>query len=197
MNYEIKELKSKNLIMKRGTKEDYLKVYEYEFNKLKNIDGIYLLEKQDHSKIENLFKGGEKRYFSKLKKAHMFDWIIYKDNNPIGNILTTDESILDKKIEVKVNIHPDYWGKNYAKEALDAIMDYLFSLGYDNILCEYEDGNLRAKRVLDKLGFKPYSIEKDSFKSDKGNLIDVYKTIMIKENWFSKTGKLAKIEGSI
>ena len=27
--------------------------------------------------------------------------------------------------------------------------------------------------------------------------IDVYKTIMIKENWFSKTGKLAKIEGSI
>lgn len=196
MNYEIKELKSKHLIMKRGIKEDYLKVYEYDFNKLKSIDDIYLLEKQDHSKIENLFKGGEKRYFSKLKKAHMFDWIIYKDNNPIGNLLTTDES-LNKNIEVKINIHPDHWGKGYAKESLETIMDYLFSLGYDNIICEYEDGNLRAKRVMDKLGFKPYSIEKDLLKSDKGNLIDVYKTIMTKEDWFSKTGKLVKIEGSV
>ena len=196
MNYEIKELKSKHLIMKRGIKEDYLKVYEYDFNKLKSIDDIYLLEKQDHSKIENLFKGGEKRYFSKLKKAHMFDWIIYKDNNPIGNVLTTDESS-NKNIEVKINIHPDHWGKGYAKESLETIMDYLFSLGYDNIICEYEDGNLRAKRVLDKLGFKPYSIEKDLLKSAKGNLIDVYKTIMTKEDWFSKTGKLVKIEGSI
>lgn len=197
MNYEIKELKSKHLIMKRGTKEDYLKVYEYEFNKLKNIDGIYLLEKQDHSKIEKLFKGGEKRYFSKLKKAHMFDWIIYNNDIPIGNALTKEENIENKQIEVGINIHPNYWGHNYSKESLETIMDYLFSVGYDNIICEYEDGNLKAKRVLDKLGFKPYSIEKDSFKSEKDNLIDVYKTIMTKEDWFSKTGKLAKIEGSI
>ena len=49
MNYEIKMLESNRLIMKKGQKEDYLKVYEYNFKKLMDVDGVFVLEKQDLS----------------------------------------------------------------------------------------------------------------------------------------------------
>ena len=197
MNYETVELKSKRLIMKKGCKEDFLKVYEYDFSKLKNIDGICELVKQDLSKIESWFKGGIKRYYSKIKKAHMFDWIIYYENDPVGNILTTDEDKENNTISLNFNIHPSYWGKNFIEEALTSVMDYLYSIGYDNIVCKFCDGNLKAKRVLDKLSFKPYKINEDNYKSENGNMIDEYEVIMTKEDWFSKTGKLVKLNSSL
>lgn len=197
MNYETALLKTERLIMKRGEKEDFLKVYEYDFSKLKNVDGICKLVKQDLKKIEDLFKGGIKRYYSKIKKAHMFDWIIYTDEKPIGNILTKDEDLKEKLIEVSFNIHPSYWGNGYMIEALTSVMEYLYSLGYDNIVCTYHDGNVKAKRVLDKLGFKAYEIIEDSFKSELGTMIDSYKVIMTKDDWFSKTGKISKIKDSL
>lgn len=197
MNYETALLKTKRLIMRRGEKEDFLKVYEYDFSKLKNVDGICKLVKQDPKKIENLFKGGMKRYYSKIKKAHMFDWIIYLDDIAIGNVLTEEENYDERKIELSCNLHPSYWGNGYMPEAISCVIEYLFYLGYDNIICTYQDGNIKAKRVLDKLGFKPYRIIEDAWKAQSGNMIDDYKVIMTKDCWFSRTGKLSKIQDSL
>lgn len=197
MNYETVELKTKRLIMRRGEKEDFLKVYEYDFSKLKNVDGVCKLVKQDAKKIEDLFKGGMKRYYSKIKKVHMFDWIVYLDNMAIGNVLTEEENYDERKIELSYNLHPSYWGNGYMPEAISCVIEYLFSLGYDNIICTYSDGNIKAKRVLDKLGFKPYRIIEDAWKAESGNMIDDYKVIMTKDYWFSRTGKLSKIQDSL
>ncbi len=197
MNYETVILKTNRLIMQKGTKEDYLRVYEYDFNKLKNVDGECKLEKQDLSKINSWFNGGMKKYYSKLKKAHMFDWIIYYNNDAIGNVLTLEEDLFSKTIEISYNLHPSYWGNGFMPEALESAMSYLFSIGYDNIICTYSDGNIKSKRVLEKLGFKPYKIIKDSWKSDKGNMIDDYKTIMTKEDFLSRTSKINVIKNSL
>lgn len=197
MNYETIELNTKRLIMKKGTKEDFLRVYEYDFKKLMNVDGKCVLHKQDPKKLESLFTGGIKKYYSKIKKAHMFDWIIYLNDNPIGNVLTTDEDLNHKTIEVAYNLHPSYWGNGYAPEAVSTVMDYLFKVGYDNVICTFSDGNIKAKRVLEKLGFKPYKIIKDAWKSENGNMIDDYQTIMTKDDWFSRTSKISKIKGSL
>ncbi len=197
MNYETVILKTNRLIMQKGTKDDYLRVYEYDFNKLKNVDGECKLEKQDLSKINSWFNGGMKKYYSKLKKAHMFDWIIYYNNDAIGNVLTLEEDLFSKTIEISYNLHPSYWGNGFMPEALESAMSYLFSIGYDNIICTYSDGNIKSKRVLEKLGFKPYKIIKDSWKSDKGNMIDDYKTIMTKEDFLSRTSKINVIKDSL
>lgn len=190
MNYEIRMLESNRLIMKKGQKEDYLKVYEYNFKKLMDVDDIFILEKQDLSKIESWFKGGIKKYYEKLKKANMYDWIIYLGDEAIGNILTSNLKYDKTFVEITVNIHPKYWGKGYMPEALNVVMDYLYSVGYENIICGYLDGNKKAKRVLDKLGFKAYEIEEDAYISEKGNKIDQFNMIMNKDDWFSKTGKI-------
>lgn len=197
MNYETVELKTERLVMKKGTKEDFLRVYEYDFKELKNIDGKCSLVKQDLGKIELLFKGGIKKYYSNMKKAHMFDWIIYLNNEAIGNVLTTKEDLENKNVELEFNLHPSYWGNEYIKEAVSCVIEYLFKIGYDNIICIFSDGNIKAKRVLEKLGFKPYKIIKDAWKNERGTMIDDYQTIMTKEDWFSKTAKISTIKDSL
>ena len=92
-NYDSVLLKTKRLILNKGTIKDYLKVYEYDFKKLMCIDDMIEFEKEDEKKIKSWFNGGINKYFRKLVKAHMFDWIIYLDNDAIGNILTGDEDI--------------------------------------------------------------------------------------------------------
>ena len=37
----------------------------------------------------------------------------------------------------------------------------------------------------------------DFIKSSNGNLIDLYKTILTKEDWFSRTTKINKLKGSL
>lgn len=197
MKYETKELKSKRLVIKKGTINDFLKVYEYDYSKLKNAEETEQLVKQDETKLKNLFKGGIDKYYSKIQKAHMFDWIIYLNDEAIGNILTGDEDIKKKEIEITFNMHPKYWGNGYMTEALSLVIEYLYMVGYDNVICRFSDGNKRAKRVLDKLGFKAYRIISDSFQSDKGYMIDEYEVIMTKEDWLSKTGRITKIDSSL
>ncbi len=197
MNYETVELITDRLVLKKGTKNDFLKVYEYDFKKLRGIDGECELVKGENGDIESWFKKGQRKYYEKTKKAHMFDWIIYLNDEPIGNILTTTEDLENKTIEIAYNLHPNYWGNGYMLEATSRVMDYLYEIGYDNIICGYSDGNTKSKRVSEKLGFKPYKIIKDSWKSEKGNMIDDYKTIMSKEDWLSRTTKISKIKGSL
>ena len=78
-------------------------------------------------------------------------------------------------------------------EASLKVIEYLFSLGYDNIISSYLEGNIKAKRVMNKLGFKPYKIIKDSYISEQGNKLDEYKTILTKEDFLSRTNKISKI----
>ena len=195
INYETVTLKTNRLVLKKGQKDDFLKVYEYDFSKLKNIDNENELKKQDSSKIEKLFKGGN--YYKKAKKAHMFDWIVYLEDNAIANILTSECNEKEKMVELEFNMHPNYWNKGYMLESLVSVIEYLFSLGYDNVTCTYLECNVRAKKLLGKLGFKPYMIIEDSIKSPKENMLDEYKVIMNKDDWFSKKGKLIKVNGSL
>lgn len=186
MNYETIELKTNRLRLMKGCEQDFLKVYEYDFSKLQDIDNVFEYVKTDNDKIRKCFKKGTDNYYKNCEKAHVFDWIIFLDGEAIGNVLTTDEDKKNKGVVLKFNIHPNYWNKGYVTESLVEVFDYLFKIGYDSIICNYIDGNVRAKRVLNKLGFRPYGIDKDAFK----NKIDIYKLIMEKDDWLSRTSKI-------
>ncbi len=196
-NYETIEIKTDRLILKRGSFEDYLKVYEYDFNKLSGVNQVVSFERQNIRKIKSWFKGGMKNYYKKLVKAHMFDWIIYDNQEPVGNVLTGDEDLENNSIELMVNVHPSFWGRSYAKEALSVTLDYLFKIGYEGVTCKYLDGNLKAKKLVEKLGFKPYKIKMDAYYNGDSDIIDEYVLIMKKEDWLSKTQKIKKIKVSL
>lgn len=186
--YKIKKINTKRLVLKKGNEEDYLNVYEYDFTKLKYMNEMIEYVKQNPRNIKKWFKKGIDNFYLECKLNHMFDWIIFYKNEAIGNILA-EENIDDKNIEIMVNIHPNFWNKGYATEAIDNVVDYLISIGYTDIIIRYIDGDVKVKHITEKLGFKPYNIKKDAIKIEN-SLYDEYYVLMKKEDWLSKTGKI-------
>ena len=139
MIYETPILETERLILKRGTLEDYQKVYEYDFTKLRDINGEFEFVKQDLKKT----KGYEEVY------PESYDWILYlkSSGEPIGNVVADREQHDIKSIELAFNTHPNFWKKGYTTEALIQIMKFLFDQGYENILCVYDEGNIKSKNI--------------------------------------------------
>ncbi len=82
MKYIIPTLQTDRLILKKGTYEDYVKVYEYDFTRLRNIAGEFEFVKYDPEKLKGFVTYAD-------EEENVLDFIVYlKDNNqPIGNIV--------------------------------------------------------------------------------------------------------------
>lgn len=186
-SYETKWLETDRLILSKGTVEDYLQVYEYDFRKLRNIDGEFVLEKQDLNEIRNWFPKTMEEKYKENEESHCFDWIIYlkETKKPIGNITADREEESINSIELAFNLHPDHWGKGYMPEAVSKVMDYLFEIGYDNVILGYSEGNINSKRVAEKMGFELYKIKENKWMKN-GKYITEYEMIMSKEKWLNK-----------
>ena len=177
MIYKTPTLETERLILKRGSQQDYEKVYEYDLTKLRDIDGEFEFVKQNLEKIK-----GFESYADETE--NVFDWIIYLKENgePIGNILADKANKQNNSIEISYNLHPNYWGNGYMPEATIEVMKYLFSTVFDNVICGYSEGNIKSKKVIQKLGFEQYTIIKNSWVKN-GNPITDYKFIMSKERY--------------
>ena len=158
MKYLTPTLETERLILKRGRKEDYISVYEYDFTKLRDVDEEFKFVKLDSSV-------GESFYSSKKYLNDMFDWIIYLKNTgkPIGNILAMRLSNEENATEISYNLHPNYWHKGYMTEATTSVINYLFEKGFDNIFCGYEEGNFKSKGLIEKLGFELYETKENAW----------------------------------
>lgn len=186
-SYETKWLETDRLILAKGQVEDYLQVYEYDFRKLRNIDGEFVLKKQDLNEIRNWFPKRMEEKYKENEESHCFDWIIYlkETKKPIGNITADREEESINSIELAFNLHPDHWGKGYMTEAVSKVMDYLFEIGYDNVILGYSEGNINSKRVAEKMGFELYKIKENKWMKN-GKYITEYEMIMSKEKWLNK-----------
>ena len=175
--YNTVKLETDRLIIDKGTIKDCMKIYEYDYNMCKGINGIDKLVKLDIPK--NFMGDDEEKYYNEdCFEYEMYDWFIYLKPNriPIGNIVA-DREIKDiNAIEIAYNLHPDYWHKGYMTEAVKEVIKYLYSIGYDNVILTYEEGNIRSKKIIEKLGFNPYK------ETIQNNNIKCYSYIKGKEN---------------
>jgi len=189
-HYQTLPIQTERLILKKGTIDDFIAVHEYDLTKLRDIDGEFEYKKMNPEVIKTWFQLDIEQVQANNESAHIFDWIIYlkKDMTqaiPIGDMIADRENIENigdienenKEIEIAFNLHPDYWGNGYMPEAINAVLDYLFELGYDNIKSGYSDGNVKSKRVLEKTGFEHYKIEKNAWQKN-GKPIDDYKVVI-------------------
>jgi len=176
MKYDTPKIITDRLILMRGSFEDYVKVYEFDFRFLRDICGDFRYVRQDPENIR-----GFETY---ADEDDAMDWIIYlKDGTlPIGNIIADRPDAEVNGIELSFNLHPDYWGNEYMKEAAVGVMRYLFSLGFDNVLCGYSDGNRKSKRVCEKLGFEPFKVKEEAWFKD-GQPVTDYLLIISKERF--------------
>jgi [ribosomal protein S5]-alanine N-acetyltransferase len=193
--YETIELQTERLVLKKGSIEDYVSVYEYDMRKVRDIAGEFKLEKQDPNEIKAWFKNGIDEYYSDcmiIKQA--YDWIVYLKNEmiPIGNIIADRPREELSAIELAFNLHPNYWGNGYMPEAITETLNYLFKIGYENVIMGYDEGNIKSKRVCEKLGFQQFELKNSNWIKN-GVTINTYILIMNKEDWYNKNNVLKKI----
>ena len=90
------------------------------------------------------------RELSEREDRYVFG--IFLEDKLIG--LLNDTEISGKTIEVGYAIHPDYWGKGYMTEALSAVIPFLFSAGFDEVIAGAFECNPASLRVMEKSGMK-------------------------------------------
>ena len=176
---------AERLIIKHGTIEDYVKVHEYDFNYLQGIEGIFKKIKRDPNEVRSWFQNDSsiEEHYKRLEAKRSYNFIIYlkETKEPIGNIGFDRYDEKQNSLEISCWLHPNYWGNGYAKEALVKAMEYIFSLGYDNIIYGYDKDNKNSKQNCEKIGFIPYKQEPQN--NFLGHPSIEYQNIMSKERF--------------
>ena len=181
MKYKIPTLQTERLILKRGSYEDYVKVYEYDFTRLRNIAGEFEFVKNDPEKLRGFEKYAD-------EEENVLDFIIYlRDNNkPIGNIILDRYDGKNKSLEISCNLHPNYWRNGYMTEAILSTMEYVFNnLDIDNIVYGYAEENFKSKGLSNKIGFKYYCDYIEHYSRIDKDVKEI-KTIMSKSEFNKK-----------
>ena len=146
-------LKTPNLILRPWEESDAKCLYH--FAKNPNIGPI--AGWPPHKSVEdslNIIK----TVFSKRET-----YAIVKDDVPIGCVgllfhPDTNHWWGENSAELGYWIAEEFWGKGFAFEASEVIVDRAFNeLGVERIFASFKYGNIQSMRVLEKLGFKYYS----------------------------------------
>lgn len=139
-------------------------------------------------------KDAKNRILSLIDKQEVFAIELKEEQKVIGSIgvqYTSFHSQMRKanKRQVGFSIHPDYWGKGYATEALLQVIDHLFTASQvDRIYCSFIKGNAASKRVMEKCGLEFYK-EKETKLDFLGN-----KTLILQEYKLTKEMHLKRIK---
>lgn len=87
------------------------------------------------------------------------------------------------QVEIGYTLTPDAQGKGYAREALDAVIAYLFSeLGKDKIIASVDPGNRKSIRLLQRLGMREEAQDAESG-GENGAWPDDLVFALRKEEW--------------
>lgn len=187
MIYKTPILETERLILKKGMFEDYVKVYEYDFTYLRNIDGEFEYVKTNPNDLI-----GFDTYA--LETDNVLDFIAYLKDNlvPIANIVLDRYDADMKSLEISVNLHPKYWRKGYMTEAILKIMDYVYNnFDIENIVYGYACDNYKSKGLSDKIGFEFYFENTVHYKRIDKDIKEI-KTIMSKDKFNELYKKKAK-----
>lgn len=181
-------LETERLILKRGKLDDYIKVYEYDFTRLRNINGEF-----EYVKLNKDDLIGFDTYADREELC--MDFIIYlKENNePIGNIVYDRYDEKTNSLEVSYNLHPNYWKKGYMKEAVLETMKYIFdNYEFDNIRCGYAEENSNSRLLNEKIGFEYFNEHITYYKRIDKNIREI-EMIMSREKFNSLYKKINSI----
>lgn len=140
-------LTTKNLVLKSIEKNDRNDVFSVFENDL--VGKTYMLPvfTDDEAREKFLI-----RLIENTQKSERFCYGIYCNKSFIG--LLNDVSVENDEIEVGYCLHPNYWNKGYATEALEIAIKELFRIGYKTVVAAHFVENHASGRVMQKCGMK-------------------------------------------
>ena len=177
-------LETERLVLRRWQESDAEDLYRYASNHdVGPIAGWPPHQSIDESRtvIKSVFDGAE-AYAVCLKS----------DNRAIGAIELklnghTDMTKRDDECELGYWIGKPFWGQGLIPEASREMLRRAFvDLGMSKVWCGYYDGNLKSKRVQEKLGFRYQWTAKDVDVPLMHEKRTVHASCMTKAEWENK-----------
>ena len=145
MNKRNAVLTTKNLVLKSieyCDKSDVFSVFE---NALVTKTYMVPVFADDEAREKFL-----QRLIENTEKVNRFCYGIYLNDRFIG--LLNDVDVKDDEVEVGYCLHPDFWNKGYATEALEVAISELFAIGYKTVIAAHFIENPASGRVMQKCG---------------------------------------------
>lgn len=85
--------------------------------------------------------------------------------------------------EIGYWIGRDYWGHEYAPEAVRALLGLCFAGGNERVWCAYFEGNEKSRRCMEKCGFCYHHTEEDVPWRPTGETKTEHYTCITREEW--------------
>lgn len=147
----ITELYTQRLVLKKMRVSDSASLFEIwsdpEVTKFMNINS-FTDERQAVDMIEFLDK------LSLENKAIRYSIFELESNRIIGSCGFNSLDFSNSKAEIGYDMNKNDWGKGYAPEAIQSLLDYAFNtLQFNRIEAKVEPENINSIKVLQKLGF--------------------------------------------
>lgn len=118
------------------------------------------------------------------KKQGMRWGIIWKETNTfIGTIGLNNLTTKSKRAEIGYELHPNYWRKGIATEAIEAVLNYSFKdLGLFRMGAVTFPDNVSSNNLLEKVGFKKEGILR-GYLYQNNQSHDAYVFSMLSTDW--------------
>ena len=117
------------------------------------------------------------RFINSYEDEHFYGWAIDYEGGLIGTVGAYDFDLESQSVEIGCSIQRAYWGKGFASEAINAVIDYLVrDEGIKCVKAWCAAENVGSRRIMEKAGMRCISVEKDALeingmKHDKLNYI--------------------------
>jgi ribosomal-protein-alanine N-acetyltransferase len=145
-------LETKRLILRRWEESDAEDLYKYASNpNVGPIAGWPPHQSLDESKdvIKNVLNGKEAYAICLKEDGKVIGAIELKLNGH------TDMTEKDDECELGYWIGKPFWGQGLMPEAANELLRHAFEdIGMSKVWCGYYEGNIKSKRVQEKVGFK-------------------------------------------
>lgn len=141
-------LQTKRLILRHWNENDAKELYKYASDPEVGPPAGW----QPHTSVEN----SREIIRTVLSAPETYAVCLKEDGKPIGSIgfHRNDLAEEDDELELGYWIGRPFWGRGLIPEASREMLRYAFEdLGMNRIWCGYYDGNVKSRRVQDKLGF--------------------------------------------
>lgn len=146
------------LIKKKTIQTERLTLKPYEEKDRKRLAGLLMNEEiaetfmiPDYPEKQQYLELAEKLIqFSQPEDEAHLEYGIYLDKELIGFV--NDCGFDENEIEIGYVIHPAFKSRGFATEAVKAVMDELWDMGFSKITAGFFEGNEASRKVMEKCG---------------------------------------------
>lgn len=173
-------LETKRLILRPWREEDAENLYKYASDPDVGLPAGW----PAHTSVED----SREIIKTVLSKPEVYA-VCQKDDTPIGSMGlrpggVTDMTDRDDECELGYWIGKPFWGQGLIPEAAAELLRYAFeNLGMRAVWCGYYDGNVKSRRVQEKLGFVYHHTTEGLEISLLNEIRTGHVTLLTKEKW--------------